>query len=182
MNKTPRRRFLIRSRKWLVLAALGGILPLPSVSLIAGPQEEKATPPPVLTQAEDREIFHFLLAHGDEIERTVKNLDDGVETVTESDNPEVAAKIQEHVQSMYGRIEQGRPIRMRDPLFREVFRNAGQIRMTLEKTKKGIRVTETSEDPWAVRLIRAHAQVVSAFVKNGFAEARRNHSLPERDK
>ena len=39
-------------------------------------------------------------------------------------------------------------------------------------------MTETSEDPYVVRLIQAHAGVVSLFVKNGFAEARANHAVP----
>lgn len=133
------------------------------------------------THAEDRDIFHYLLGRGKEIRRTVKNLENGVETLTESDNPEVAAKIREHVQSMYGRVEDGRPIRMRDPLFREIFRNNGKIEMKLEETDNGVRVVETSDDAWTVKLIQAHARVVSAFVKNGFREARRNHTLPDRE-
>jgi hypothetical protein len=42
-------------------------------------------------------------------------------------------------------------------------------------------VTETSDDPYVAKLVQKHAEVVSLFLKNGHAEVRRNHSLPERN-
>lgn len=129
---------------------------------------------------QDRDDFHFLLGCHEKIRRTVTNREDGVETLTESDDAEVAARIQQHVASMYGRVEEGRPIHMRDPLFAEVFRHADKIKMKFEKTEKGARVVETSDDPYVVRLIQAHAQVVNLFVKNGFAEVHKNHAVPDR--
>ncbi len=56
----------------------------------------------------DMELFHFLLDNRAKITRKVTNLADGVETVTESDDPEVVNKLQAHVESMYKRVEQGR--------------------------------------------------------------------------
>jgi intracellular sulfur oxidation DsrE/DsrF family protein len=50
--------------------------------------------------------------------------------------------------------------------------------MSVENTKQGVRVQETSEDRVAAALIQAHADVVSAFVKHGFAEAHQNHPVP----
>jgi hypothetical protein len=126
----------------------------------------------------DREVFQFLLKHHDKIERTVKNLPDGVETLTESNDPEVAAHIKEHVEWMEYRIKNTHPIRMRDPLFAELFRHTDKIKMIHEDTEKGVRVIETSDDPKVARLIQAHAQVVSKFVKHGFAEAMKNHPVP----
>lgn len=87
--------------------------------------------------------------------------------------------IKEHVEWMAHRIEKRNPIRMRDPLFAELFRHADKIRMTRAETETGVRVTERSEDPYVVKLIQAHAQVVSGFVERGFAEARRNHAVPD---
>ena len=130
---------------------------------------------------QDRDDFHYLLQHHEQIRRTVKNLDDGVETLTESNDADIAAKIQEHVDAMYGRVEDGRPIHMRDPLFAEVFRHADKIKMAVESTDKGVRVIETSDDPYVARLIQAHAQVVDLFVKNGFDEPHKNHAVPKRD-
>ena len=130
--------------------------------------------------AADRELFHELLQHRADIRREVKKLDRGVETLTESDKPEVAAAIQKHVASMEKRVKDKQPIHRRDPLFAEVFRHANQIKFVYEKTKRGIRVTETSDDPYVVKLIQKHAEVVSLFVKNGFEEVHRNHDLPSK--
>jgi hypothetical protein len=126
----------------------------------------------------DRETFHFLLDHRDDIRRKVTRRKDGVETLTESDDAEVAAKIQEHVVAMHRRVTEPDPIRMRDPLFAAIFRNVDKIDMEIEKTPKGVRVTETSFDPYVAKLIRAHADVVSRFLENGYPEARANHPLP----
>ena len=130
---------------------------------------------------QDRDEFHYLLAHRDAIQRKVTKTANGVETVTESDDPEVAATIQRHVESMHKRIQEGRPIHMRDPLFAGVFANAPKIAMKVQPTKKGVRVTETSTDPYVAKLIQAHAEVVNLFVANGFAEAPTNHAVPRRD-
>jgi hypothetical protein len=126
----------------------------------------------------DHQDFFFLVEHREKIHRTVENLPDGIETVTESDNAEVAGKIQEHVESMYDRVENGNPIRMRDPLFREIFANADRITMTVEHTEKGVRVRETSKDAYVVKLLQEHAKVVDLFIKNGYAELPRNHKTP----
>lgn len=128
--------------------------------------------------AADRDLFHELLQHRADIRREVKKTDHGVETLTESDKPEVAAAIQRHVASMEKRVKDKQPIHLRDPLFAEVFRHADQITFVYEKTDKGMRVTETSDDSYVVKLIQAHAEVVSLFIKNGFEEVQRNHDLP----
>ena len=72
---------------------------------------------------EDHEVFQFLLQNHKKISRTVKDLPDGVETLTESEDREVADKIKEHVEWMEYRIKNTNPIRMRDPLFAELFRH-----------------------------------------------------------
>ena len=128
--------------------------------------------------AEDHEVFEFLLQNHKQIKRTVKELPNGVETLTESDTPDVAAKIKEHVMWMEHRIKEAKPIRMRDPLFAELFRHTEKIHMVHEDTEKGVKVTETSDDPHVARLIQAHAKVVTGFVERGFAEAMKNHSVP----
>ena len=79
---------------------------------------------------------------------------------------------------MKKRVEERRPIRMRDPLFAELFRHADKIQLKYEKTPKGVRVVETSQDAHVVALIQAHGGVVSLFVKNGFEEARKDHAVP----
>jgi ubiquinone/menaquinone biosynthesis C-methylase UbiE/intracellular sulfur oxidation DsrE/DsrF family protein len=126
----------------------------------------------------DQDVFHFLLDHHAQIRRSVKRLDNGVETLTESDNKDVAVKIQVHVASMHGRVKEGRGLRFWDELFVAIFKKTDQIRMTVEKTEKGVKVVETSDDKAVVMLIQAHADVVSQFVAHGFDEAHKNHPVP----
>jgi len=128
----------------------------------------------------DHDVFLFLLDHRDDIRRRVTELPDGVETLTESADPKIADQVREHVRAMYARMKEGRPIHARDPLFAELFRHADAITMTLEPTEKGVRVRETSGDPYVAKLIKAHAEVVSRFLANGHAEMRRNHEVPAR--
>jgi hypothetical protein len=123
----------------------------------------------------DMQGIHFLFAHRDAITRTVTEVPQGVRTLTETDDPAVVPQLQEHVQAMYARLKEGRPIHARDPLFAALFRNAGRIDARIEKTAKGVRVTETSSDPEVVALIRRHAETVSAFLKNGMPEMMKNH-------
>lgn len=128
----------------------------------------------------DHAVFFYLIEHRNVIERAIKNLPTGVETVTESADPNVADKIREHVAAMYVRVEKHQPIHMRDPLFAEIFRHAEKVKIKTEDTPRGIKVIETSDDPYVAKLIQAHAQVVSLFIKNGQAEMRKNHALPPR--
>jgi len=130
------------------------------------------------THQQDREVFQYLLSNGSSIQRQVILREDGVETLTESDRPEIAAKIKEHVHAMHKRIEDVRPIRMRDPLFAAIFENAEAVSMQVFETERGVRVVETSTHPYVVKLIQEHAQVVSNFVKYGHSEAQKNHPVP----
>lgn len=126
----------------------------------------------------DREVFQYLLLHHQQITRQVKELPDGVETVTESEVEEIADQLKEHVVWMEDRVKNTRPIRMRDPLFAELFRHADKIKMVHEETVNGVKVIETSDDPHVARLIKEHAKTVSGFVQHGFAEAAKNHRVP----
>lgn len=130
---------------------------------------------------EDHEVFQFLRENHKKIKRTVLELPNGVETLTESDTPEIAAKIKEHVDWMEYRVENTNSIRMRDPLFAEIFKHTDKIKMVHEDTDKGVKVTETSDDPYVAKLIQAHAKVVSGFVERGFAEAMKNHDGPGKE-
>ena len=130
--------------------------------------------------AVDMQLFHQLFEHRSEISRHVVARADGIETVTESTNPEVTRLLQTHVAAMLARVKEGRPIHQRDPLFVELFKNADRIEARHELTAGGVRVVETSKDPYVVKLIRAHAEVVSAFLANGRAEMMKNHPVPPR--
>jgi hypothetical protein len=130
--------------------------------------------------AADMQVFHRLFEHRTEITRQVRARVDGVETVTESTNPEVTRLLQTHVASMLARVKEGRPLHRRDPLFAELFRHAEQIHAKHELTTGGVRVVETAQDPYVVKLLQAHADVVSAFIANGRSEMMKDHPLPPR--
>jgi hypothetical protein len=76
----------------------------------------------------------------------------GVETLTESDQPEVTKKIQEHVAAMHKRVQEGRGLRYWDELFAAIFQKHASITMSMENTAQGVRVQETSDDPVVVAL------------------------------
>lgn len=157
----------------LVLAAAGTSTQPPGKGKGMGKDENFAA---------DRDVFHALLANRKDITRKVVETKNGVETVTESAVPEVAKKIQEHAAAMHGRVKDGKGIHYRDPLFAEVFKHADKIAMKVEKTEKGVKVTETSDDPYVAKLIQAHAAVVSKFIENGFEEVHKDHPVPEKAK
>jgi hypothetical protein len=128
---------------------------------------------------QDMSAIHGLLSQHEKIQRTVKDIPDGVETVTTSDDPEVAKLIREHVWQMKSRIEDGRPIRQMDPLFREIFANHQHIHMNIEDVPGGVRVTETADEQRVVPLVRQHARrAVSEFVEGGMRRAMQPTPLP----
>jgi hypothetical protein len=159
-----------------------------SISLAAAPLLAQPGPPgrggrgpDRAAQSADMELFHYLLDHRKSVERSVKALADGVETETTSQDADVAEKIREHAESMHERLSEKRPIHARDPLFAEIFRHADKIRMEIEPIDGGVRVKETSTDPYVAKLLQAHAEVVTLFLKNGHEEVRKNHAVPSRD-
>jgi hypothetical protein len=129
---------------------------------------------------QDRGLIQQLFANRDKITRSVKNLPDGVETLTQSNDPRVARLIQVHVAAMKNRLETGRPVRQRDPLFAALFAHAGDVAMHVENTPGGVHVIEKGRNPLAARLVQAHAQVVSLFLSNGHVEAQKPHAVPGR--
>jgi hypothetical protein len=124
-------------------------------------------------------VFHQLLTDHAQIQRTVQEVDDGVVTVTTSKNPVVTALIRTHAAQMKTRLEKGQPVRRWDPLFVEIFKHADKIDLKIDEVAGGVRVTETSEDPQVVPLIRQHAQTVSQFVARGWDRAHEATPLPE---
>lgn len=126
----------------------------------------------------DMQLIHKLLTDHTKIQRTIKKLPNGVETLTESTDPKVTAIIQEHALAMQKRMAEGRPIRMWDPLFAELFANASKVKMTVTKTKNGVKVVETSESPYVATLVQWHAEGVNGFVKDGMAGMHKSHPAP----
>lgn len=129
---------------------------------------------------EDMRPIHDLLIQHEKIQRKVEEIPGGVRTVTTSKDPKVAEAIRTHVRQMKERLEEDQPIRMMDPLFREIFRHYEKIRLQIENVPGGVRATETSADPEVVLLIRQHAKrAVSEFVSGGMQRAMQPTPLPE---
>lgn len=129
-------------------------------------------------QPQDMRTIHTLFDEHKKITRTIKPLANGVETVTESDDPRVKALLVEHSWAMKKRLENRQPIRQWDPLFAELFKHADKIKMELTNTPKGVKVVETSTDAYVVKLIQAHAEGVSEFVREGVSVMHKEHPLP----
>jgi hypothetical protein len=114
---------------------------------------------------------HQLVMSHRRIERTVANLPNGVRTVTESDDPQVAALIRDHVAITVKRVEArddpGLP--MESPALRTLFRNGDRIRTTTTPTPRGVTVVQTSDDPATIAALQQHAAEVSELVEGGMA-------------
>ena len=125
----------------------------------------------------DMQVLHFLLENRANIHRIVTVLPNGIDTLTESDTPEIAAQLKTHVSAMYARLKDGRAIRQGDPLFQELFAHADQIEANITYTTNGLHVVETSTDPAVAHLLHRHAEVVDSFITNGMAEMMKKHQI-----
>lgn len=148
----------------LTLAAIAG------AALAASQDAPAPTPaaPTPGTLAYDKGVWMHLLEHHASIRRDVRHLENGVEAVTESDDPAIAALIQDHALAMQNRMRVGARVRVWDPVFLELFDNADKVRLEIMTTGKGVKIVETSDDPHVVMLLRSHAAGLSDFVREGF--------------
>lgn len=115
----------------------------------------------------DMSVVHEMLAAHDKIKRTVTNLPNGIRTVTESDDPQVAKEIKEHVASMAQRLKDGRVFNVASHTLPTIFANNDKIRTQIEQTPKGVIVTQTSTDPATVAALQGHAGEVSDLARGG---------------
>ena len=122
---------------------------------------------------DERRDIHGLLFNHDRIKRTVTNLPDGIRTVTESDDPEVAATIKKHVADMGKRVEEGRDpgLPIESPALHSIFRDKDKIKTAYETTEKGIVVVQTSTDATVVKALQGHAAEVTDFAQRGMVAA-----------
>jgi len=128
----------------------------------------------------DMTTIHALFDNRDKIKRTVNDLPNGAEAITESEDEEIAALIQEHVPAMDSRVLGNEPLPPMTfhPVFVELIKHADDYTLTYEETDKGIKVTYQADDPFVITLVREHAKLVSRFIKNGMEEIHKPYSLP----
>src|SRR3546814_11447753 len=86
---------------------------------------------------EDMRSIRSLLANHEKVERRVEDIPNGVRTVTTSDDPEVAALIRRHVRQLAARYDRVRPIRMMDPVLRELCRTRQRAPLESKDTQIG---------------------------------------------
>lgn len=123
--------------------------------------------------AADMGVVHDLLANNTKIRRTVTNLADGIRTVTESDDPQVAQSIKAHVASMSQRLQDGREFNIFSDTLPVLFDNRDKIVSKVEPTDKGMVVTRTSVDAKVVAALQGHAGEVTELVQDGMVGMRR---------
>lgn len=119
--------------------------------------------------AADMAVVRDLFANHAKIRRSVTRLPDGVRTVTESNDPEVARSIQAHVASMSQRLQEGREFNVFSETLPVLFANRDRIVSKVEMTATGAIVTRTSSDPKVAAALQAHAAEVSELAQDGMA-------------
>jgi len=141
--------------------ALRGILgsPVPSVRLTDGGMMG-ASPA-------DMSLYMEMFNRHTEITRTVEEIPGGIRTTTQSNSPDLVAQLQAHVSSMYAHVDQGAEVVCMSGSLPTLFRHANGYRRQLTFTPTGVIAEETSDDPALTQAIRAHAQEVTGFVRDG---------------
>lgn len=114
-------------------------------------------------------VIHELVVNNERITRTVTNLPDGIQTVTESADPRLARLIKEHVVTMDQRVNKGDDpgLPMESPALHAIFRGKDKIRTTTDTTATGIVVVQTSSDSAVVAALQQHAAEVTDLVQRG---------------
>jgi hypothetical protein len=123
--------------------------------------------------AADMGLVHDLLTNHSKIRRTVTNLPNGIRTVTESDDPQVAQAIKAHVASMSERLKDGREFNIFSTTLPVLFAKRDKITSKIEMTEKGSIVTRTSTDATVVAALQGHAGEVTELVQEGPVAMRR---------
>jgi hypothetical protein len=121
----------------------------------------------------DMGLVHDMLENHEGIKRTVTNLPNGIRTVTESADPELAQTIKAHVASMEQRLRDGREFNLFSPTIPVLFENRDKIRTAVDYAEKGVIFTQTSDDAKVVAALQEHAVEVSELVRDGMASMMR---------
>ena len=117
--------------------------------------------------AADMSVVHKLLFDHNKIKRSVTKLPDGIRTVTESDDPQVAQYIKDHVARMMGRLKDGKVFNVASHSLPAIFANANKIHTDIRQTPNGVIVTQTTNDPALAATLQAHAGEVSDLAREG---------------
>ena len=106
----------------------------------------------------DMNVVHKLLFSHNKIKRTVTKLPNGIRAVTESDDPQVAQYIKDHVARMQQRMNAGKVFNVASHTLPTIFANADKIKTQIEQTPKAVILTQTSSDPAVAHFTRVRLQ------------------------
>jgi hypothetical protein len=115
----------------------------------------------------DMSLYMDMFNRHTEITRTVEEIPGGIRTTTRSNSPDLVAQLQAHVSSMYSHVDQGSEVMCMSGSLPTLFRHATGYRRQLTLTPTGVMAEETADDPALTQAIRAHAQEVTGFVRDG---------------
>ena len=115
----------------------------------------------------DMSMYMEMFSRHNEIRRSVEEIPGGVRTTTESDSPDLAALLQQHVPSMYSHLDQGGEIMCMSQSLPTLFRRASDYHRQIALTPTGVVAVETADDPNLTQVIRVHAREVTGFVTEG---------------
>lgn len=122
----------------------------------------------------DMSVVHEMLADHNKINRTVTKLPNGIRTLTESDDPQVAKEIKDHVASMDQRLKDDKVFNVASHTLPTIFANNTKIHTEIQQTAKGVILTQTSSDPTTVAALQAHAGEVSDLAREGMVALQRS--------
>ena len=100
----------------------------------------------------DMSMYMEMFMRHNEIRRTVEEIPGGVRTTTESDSPDLAALLHEHVPSMYSHLDQGGEIMCMSQSLPTLFRRASDYHRQITLTPTGVVAVETADDPSSRKL------------------------------
>jgi hypothetical protein len=115
----------------------------------------------------DMSLYMDMFNRHSEINRTVEEIPGGIRTTTQSNSPDLVAQLQAHVSSMYAHVDQGAEVMCMSGSLPTLFRHANGYRRHLTIIPTGVMAEEIADDPALTQMIRAHAQEVSGFVRDG---------------
>ena len=105
----------------------------------------------------------------EKLTRSVEMLPNGIKTITETDDKELAIALIGHASGMINRVaDQRNPeIPIQSDTLTPIFAGGKSIKTTMETTEKGIVVVQTSDDPEIVKALQKHALEVSDLAARG---------------
>ena len=120
------------------------------------------------TDTEINDLKNIFNNHKDII-RTVENIENGIVTITETENESLRENIISHVSMMLTRLQENRnpQVIIQTPTLNILFENYDKIETEVISTDKGVQVIQTSNDPAIVAALQQHASEVNDMAARG---------------